>query len=320
MSKQYHDSPPLYLGQHLYIQPNYIVSIPEYEKRVSGRTKLQLENAENLNNNRANGLLSKKATQRMKKAINWLMVSAKSKRVFDKKSKKHFYFKINFITLTIPSQSNKIISNSEFKEALHGWIVYMRKYCGLKNYVWKLECHQDGRLHIHITSDSFLHHRRVREVWNRIIQKRNWLDAYYSVHNHYDANSTDIHSVKNVKNLAAYMVKYMAKDSHLPKGFNGRVWGSNYELSEQNKCHMYLDPNQLQDVMENLFKPEIDFRPITSKPDVFGAVKQIGEIFFLKASDWKQIIKGKLMEVYDTHRFHIRHNIFKPPPEYFSIN
>lgn len=53
-------------------------------------------------------------------------------------------------------------------------------------------------------------------------------------------NCTDVHSVKNVKNLAGYMVKYLSKDAGFGAGYKGRVWSASYSLSRLKsiKCEL----------------------------------------------------------------------------------
>jgi len=65
-------------------------------------------------------------------------------------------------------------------------------------------------------------------------------------------NCTDIHSVKNIKNLAAYMAKYLAKDANLAADFKGRFWSCSYSLSRLRsiKCEVpiQVDSAAFQDI------------------------------------------------------------------------
>src|SRR3569832_1458350 len=141
-------NPIVVTGYNIYIKPTYVVTMPEFSKSNKPRSLKQRHNEKNLEKNSHKGLLSKKAMSRLRNAINWLTASAKYKRIYSKRDKKAFWFKVNFITLTIPPQNGKCVSEKMFKKALHAWLVYAQKYFYLKNYVWKIEAHEDNRLHI----------------------------------------------------------------------------------------------------------------------------------------------------------------------------
>jgi len=310
--------PPIYTGQALYIKPTYVVSLPTFDTARRKRSISQRTAQSNLADNRQKGVLSQKAKARLKNAINWLCQSAKPKRVYDKRTKKSFYFKVNFITLTFQSQKNRSISNSEFKSCLNAFLAYARKYFYLKNYVWKIELHKSGQLHVHLTTDTFIHHKALRDAWNRIISKHGLLDEYFEKHGHYNANSTDVHSVIKIKDMASYMVKYMAKDSGLSESFKGRIWGCNYALSDSSKCQLYLDPPECEYEMTPLMDSNIQWKDILSKPSQAGTTKKLGEIFFMDGKLWRGMIQGKLKEAYNNHLSKIRSNNFNMP-NFFEV-
>lgn len=203
--------PPVFIGQNLYIKPSYIVSIPEFYSENKGMSAANLENQKNLLENDRKGKLSRKAVQGLRNSINWLCLAAKKKHVFDKQAKKSFNFKVNFITLTLPDTKEPIKSPALQKQLLNPFLTYMRKYHSLKNYVWRLEFQANGKLHIHLTTDTFLHLAIIRETWNRLLDKYGYLDEFYKKHGHKNPNSTDVHATKKINNIAAYLAKYMSK-------------------------------------------------------------------------------------------------------------
>lgn len=312
-------SPPLYIGQSISIQPNYVVSRSEYNSIRSYNSVKQIANRENLKENKHNGKLSEKAKSRLRNAVNWLVVSAKYKRVWSKADNKAFWFKVNFITLTIPRQPEKEPLETLVKQLLHNFLVYSQKYFYLKNYVWKMEQHKDGRLHIHITSDTFIHWRKLRSVWNGGLRRNGLLDDYHAKHGHYDANSTDVHAVWKVNNIAAYITKYMAKDPELCSKYKGRIWSCNNELSDKNKCSVFIEPDVASEEMRWLAHKGIEYSKIETPPDSMGKRLSLGEIYFMSEKIWAELARGKIREAYNARRFEIRHNIFKPPPEYYNL-
>lgn len=305
--------------QRFSIYPTYIISTPIFTGGNGIRSKAQRDNEKNLTDNSAKGQLSKKASTKLNNAVNWLVSSAQYKRVYSKQEQKHFYFKINFITLTIPEQPTDQVNGKVVSEMLHTWITYARKYFYLRNYVWKIEAGKKGLLHIHLTTDTFIHYKRVRDSWNKIMQKRNLIDHYYNRTGHYNPNSTDIHSVKNVRNIGGYICKYMSKESGLPDSFRNRIWGCSVNLSHENKCCHLADQGSIGQVVKPLMNRNIRWKRLESKPDRMGMVKSVGEIFFVNERVWKDYITGAIKEAYDTHRFYIRSCAIKPPKEYFEI-
>jgi hypothetical protein len=229
-----------YIGQNLYIRPSYIVSLPEFDNGNRARTYSMRMNMANLSNNAHNGTISRKADKGIRNSINWLLCAAEQKRVFHKQKNSWFDFKVNFITLTLPDTA-KPITDKDFKvNLLNPWLTYMRKFLGLKNYVWKLEFQKNGKLHLHITTDTFIHYEMIRRTWNGLLGKNGYLIDFAKKFGHTNPNSTDIHSVRKIKNLAGYLAKYMSKKSEDLKGIKGRIWGCNYELSRANKTTLHV--------------------------------------------------------------------------------
>ncbi len=302
------ESGSVYAGQSIYIKPNYIVSIPEYcyFNRSTGEidsTKPQYKseafkaNQKNLEQNERKGKLSRKAVSGLRNAINWLCLASQPKRVFIKKTKTSFSFKVNFVTLTLPDTMEKISSTILQKKLLNPFLVYMRKYHELKNYVWRLEFQANGKLHVHIVTDTFIHHKIVRDQWNSQLTKHGFMAEFKAKHGHSNPNSTDIHPTKSIKNLAGYCAKYMSKKnaefkisqapghSHEkaplrkgwylqrlnfwnsplnPKPITGRIWSCNYELSQANKCMVNIPPNDCAQQMETLMNKEIRYKTLFS--------------------------------------------------------
>lgn len=90
----------------------------------------------------------------------------------------------------------------------------------MRSYVWKAELQQRGQIHYHITCDAFVVHTAIRDKWNDLQLKSGLLDEYRSKRGHVNPNSTDIHSVKKIKNIESYLVKYMSKTGTRTKALN----------------------------------------------------------------------------------------------------
>lgn len=292
---------PVFVGQNVYIKPNYIVSIPEYHFEGGGKMSLKaVLNQDNLKDNKQNGKLSKKAVMSLKTAINWLCISAKKKWVFNQDKQMWFGFKVNFITLTLPDTYSAIGSAEFQKKLLNPFLTLMRTKYQLGNYVWRLEFQAIGKLHCHITTDTFIHLQVIKSSWNKLLQDNGYLDLFYKKNKHYNPNSTDIHATKKIKNLAAYLAKYMAKknseykpskkvkdknkltvhnykgwykqrlnfwnSNFNPRPITGRLWSCSKELSEANKCKVHIPAPDCADNLKCLMDKEIEYKEILAKP------------------------------------------------------
>ena len=243
----------------------------------------------NLRNNSTRGQLSKKSKAKMKKAINWLVIASEKKKAFNLKVNKHFNFKINFITLTIPPQEKGLISEKEFKSVLNTWLTYHRTYSKLNNYVWKIEKHKDNRLHIHIVSDTFINWKKIRNSWNLILQRGGFLEYHFAKFGNYDPNSTDVHSTQKVKKLAAYMVKYMAKSNAADPLFNGRVWSCSLKLSKVINNELIIAPDRIGEILRPLFDKKIEHKLIETEPNAFGNKFAVADLYLLRVKDWLKL-------------------------------
>lgn len=298
-----------YIGQILYIKPNMIVSVPEFDTPKNYFSFARIENQRNLKMNKHKSKLSGKAIKRIKSATNWLVVSAKQKRVYNAATKKNFNFKINFITLTLPDTSEEIKEHAFKTKLMHPFLMYMKKYHGLNNYVWKIEFQNNGKLHVHLTTDTFILHHVIRAVWNRLLKSNNYLDDFIAKYKHDNPNSIDVHAVWKVRDLGAYLAKYLSKNEQNTGTVNGRIWGCSHALSDKNKCVLGVDRDECHEVLRPLMNKNIDYKEITSQDSITGKVFRNAELFFIKHEHWHSIIHGKIRETYDKHRFLIRNGL-----------
>lgn len=185
------------------VHPNKLILYSHYhgDRHSSNIHKLQGSEARK----RTQGF-SRASASRLRTAVEALVLTAKWKTVFVLNTKTHFRYKINFITLTLPSQqvhTDREIQTKVLSPFLEAWA---KRRPGLL-YVWKAEVQDNGNLHYHITANAFYHYKKLQDDWNKAINKLGYVDRA----NVENPNSTDVHSVKNVKNLAGYMVKYLSK-------------------------------------------------------------------------------------------------------------
>lgn len=119
-------------------------------------------------------------------------------------------FRLNLITTTI-SDRTIVTAPDAYEKCLKPFLRVLRKH-GNFLYVWKAELQKRGQIHYHVLSNVFMPWQSIRDTWNNLQRKAGYLDGFYHRNKHLIANSTDVHSVQNVDNVAAYVMKYLSKD------------------------------------------------------------------------------------------------------------
>lgn len=321
-----------WIGQNIYIRPHYVVSIPDFFVPYKTHSLKFEANKVNLKDNSHGGNISQKADKKCRSAINWLLCASEKKQVFHSGTGRWFNFKVNFITLTLPDTVSSIREHEFKTKLLNPWLTVMRKYYGLKNYVWKIEFQKNGKLHLHITSDTFIHYAILKKTWNKLLRTNGYIFDYQkkfmncsfeeyknlmsindkrsdeakykawlkgTAENWLNPNTTDVHSVKKIKNLAGYIAKYMTKNEADKKKIRGRIWGCNYELSRANKTKIFIDRTACAKELKCLMQPHIAYHRIET-PNSLGSIpKLIGEVYKLRYSDWIKNITGSIKAKFD---------------------
>lgn len=241
----------------------------------------------------AQGKVSPIARRKMLKSLDYLLFVTKEKTVSTNYNGRKFAMKIAFVTLTLPSK--QVHSDNEIKNTcLNQLIIELKKYYHVKNYIWRAEKQKNGNLHFHIVVNKFIPYQELRDRWNRIINKLGYVDSYRDSqmdfhHNgfrlrknllptwsakkqkqafergaktHWNSpNTTDIHSIRKIRDIKSYMAKYLSKDEikqaiEQKKDINlllvsGRIWGCNQELSNI-KGAQALIQGDVQDEIETI--------------------------------------------------------------------
>jgi len=229
--------------------PGYLLMYKSYDR-------INKERLHDISKERSNtkGELSQVSIRKIKHAINNLVLISEKKKYFTKNGDS-FHFKLNFITLTLPALQAH--TDFELKALLNDWLkIWQAK--GLKNYVWKAEKQKNGNIHFHITSDFYINYQDIKESWNLCLKRIGYINKYREAQENWHKsgfklrknsiryirgkkviwtreqqfkawqegkttnwskpNTTDVHSVKNIKNLSSYISEYMAKN----KGDKGK--------------------------------------------------------------------------------------------------
>src|SRR4051794_31615066 len=196
----------------LQVRGRSLVQYNEYAFERSGNTRLRLQ--QHLKEVRESspaysGVMTVGAKKRLSKAVSLLVQSSKPRIIFNPVSQTHHQFKLSFLTLTIPL--NQIRPDAKFcnKFLLEPMIRVLRNRYGLKSYIWKLELQQNGMVHYHLTCNMFINHSSLKDEWNNILSRNGLLDEYRERSGNLWPNSTDIKSVKQIRDFEAYLIKYV---------------------------------------------------------------------------------------------------------------
>ena len=197
--------------------------------------------------NNANGVISDRASERLKEKINWLVFKSKKQKVTYPDGTMSTNFRISFITLTLPTVQKH--SDQEIKRVLNTFLTKLRQDYNMIDYVWKAELQRNDNIHFHITTNVYISHQVVRSIWNRYIEKLGYVSDYkrkflkmsfgeyrklrlrnasltgasiseeriLKAYNDgqknmwSNPNSTDVKAVFRVNSLSAYLAKYLSK-------------------------------------------------------------------------------------------------------------
>lgn len=230
------------------IQPGYCVCYNEYiGNRTKDFSKISLDN---LTENKHKGNLSDKAIKRLYNALDWLLIIAKNKTADKLKGPGSFNYKLAMLTLTLPcAQLHDDLYIKKYM--LNEFLTIIRKKFNLQNYIWKAEKQQNGSIHFHLIIDKYIFYKDINNVWNNILTTHGYINQYRlnqeKKHEHgffYDkkistswnkskqlaaykngfkthwscpTGTTDIHSLKKIKNTRAYLAKYITKNPDVSK-------------------------------------------------------------------------------------------------------
>lgn len=198
--------------------------------------------------NQHNFELSHKAAKRIRQKVTWLYNLSKNKTVYGSKGKLIYSFRMNFVTLTLPSvqvhETPEII-----KKCLNQFLIECAQQFDLLNYVWRLEYQKNGNAHFHIATDSYLPYALARDIWNRCLEKLGYITAYHNKNKGQSfsdylkknpvtaktdiktlkkrwafgfktawmkPNTVDVRTVTNSSNISFYISKYITKKSNEP--------------------------------------------------------------------------------------------------------
>lgn len=230
----------------------------DFDQDKRPKTEKELANEANLADNEIKGELSKKARQRLINCVsNMLGALETGSKGVGKLYKRNKHLP-TFVTLTLSSRQ---VHTDEFikRHMLNRFIAILRDNGYCEGFVWKAEKQRNGNVHFHLLLPNYVPHDYIRKVWNYIQNDNGYIAEYrriqkdkhkngfyydikmekkwprieqYKAYNYgistnwSNPNSTDIHSLRKVRNTTAYIAKYMGKKEQDKKEkVSGRLWG-----------------------------------------------------------------------------------------------
>jgi hypothetical protein len=297
-----------------------------YDSPGNRHLKFLQQNAFNVQKTAYSGALTDGARKRMTRCIDLLVQTSPGQWLENPVTKKRQFHKLAFITLTI-SQSKNITANEAYHKVFKHFLQWFRRTEKVNTYIWKVEVQNRGQIHYHITTPSFIHWQRLRDKWNNLQEKAGFMEEYRSKKGHSDANSTDIHEIRHVKNLSSYLKKEYAKAIQNINGNEITIKELECQLPKmikENDTKSYLrelkrnsKPAKIWDASNNLTASKyytIEVRPETEKALLYlDANNKISEltleqcsVFTGKQKDLLQVLDLKQLKDYDDHIAAIR--------------
>ena len=248
--------------QLIKVLPNYCVQYNEYVHSKSGQS---LERSlSNLVDNSHKNKMSDKSIKRLFLALDWLLLIAKKKTASNLKANKEFQFKVSMLTLTLPCE--QLHSDLYVKKyLLNELLTVIRKKYNLHNYIWKAEKQGNGNIHFHIVIDKYIYYADINRIWNKILDTHGYIEQYrrnqeqlhkdgFKIKSYLNkifspsaqlaaykkgvatnwkqpTGTTDIHSLKNIRNAKSYLAKYISKNPDKEKQIQFEV--EKYKKSEK---------------------------------------------------------------------------------------
>jgi hypothetical protein len=229
------------------ISGDAIVVYRDYSNAPKGakRTELQVKAAENLKEKSPSGVVTPRIKKQMTTILNnWLQCLRHSPR----QKNGHAEYLPTFVTLTLPAKQFHTDKHLNVF-ALNRFIQWAKRKADIKHYLWRAERQENGNIHYHIIFDRYIQWDALRAYWNDIMNDLGYIDAYRkeqekqheygftprlelvekwgidaqkaayekgTAEGWSDPNSTDIHKLGRIKDVAAYVTKYMSKEDTIP--------------------------------------------------------------------------------------------------------
>lgn len=256
---------------HAKISHNRIIMYTE----LFGRTYKNCGNKNSLNNledNRVKGILSPGSIKNIKKNIQIWTDCINAKMIVSRLNNDWLSNQITFCTLTLCA-AQKHTDKEIKRDMLNRFFVNLKRDVNYKTNLWVAEKQDNGNIHFHILFEKYIYWKLIRKNWNKIQNDTGYISDYrnnqntihkngftlrtdkiktwpekkqyeayqYGVKTNWtDPNSTDIHKLNKIKNITAYITKYLTKGNNQKK-IEGSLWSCTNNFKELKSCDFIID-------------------------------------------------------------------------------
>lgn len=189
------------------------------------------------------GIVTSGSAKRIRKAVDLLMQLSPMIWIENPITKRQETHTLSFITLTIPEQQHKPEAQEGHRLLLAPWLLKMRRKHGMCLYIWKAEFQNNGMLHYHVTTRSWIHYGSVKDEWNNLLSQNGFLKEHFAKHGNIMPNSTDIHKVYKNEHLENYLQKEISKTNQ-DKKTKGKVWDCSKNIKNA-KYYSTIQPSDM---------------------------------------------------------------------------
>lgn len=219
-----------------------------------------------------NGVLSVKTRSTIKTyTANMILINSKSRKNGKKNS-------ASFITLTLPSK--QIHQDNEIKrKILQPFLAECKRLDNLKYYMWTAETQENGNIHFHIITPTYIKKENLQERWNRHVDTLGYVSRS-SVKN---PPSTHIEGIKQTNKAISYISKYISKGSENRRKVNGRLWGCDKETEKLKNIKISNEEAEnIKEYIEEATKLEINNKYFLIKMIDIDKNKKLRQIIISK--------------------------------------
>jgi len=257
--------------------------------RQSGKKELCPNSIANLTNRERTQEISQKGRRKLRKAVTALSEAILEISKSDAETIKSNCIELTFATLTLPAA--QVHTDQEIKrKAFNTFLQYFRKYYEQHEIIWRAEAQKNGNIHFHIIFTRRIPHKTIREVWNRAMARMGYVERYAEkmrklslseyirqrrckdkeavqaaikaykkgvAEDWQNPNSTDIHSLEKVKNVASYIAKYVSKKKEDGRRLiQGKVYGISRGIGKMNMA-LLTDSEEVLSIIEDCIEQGI---------------------------------------------------------------
>lgn len=282
-------------------------------KRVTANIKTDRKNITEARKKAYSGTLTRAGKKRMEKAITLMCQASPTRYIYNPIINRHHYHKLSFVTLTVSDTKINRTAKEVYQTCLRPLLQWLTKYKGVKLYVWKAELQKRGQIHYHLATPTFVHYQELKNKWNYLQLKAGYLEGYYEKFHNHDPNSTDIHSMRKIKDAAAYLTKYFGKEEiktdrkeEDDKPEEAKTIGKVWDCSKSLKKEKYYSAEECNELQQNLKTAEKEGKIYHITYDHFTI------IFCIKIKPLELLTLKQQFE-FKSHMLQIVQNANEPP-------